>query len=87
MHFFSQSGNIEKLNKVVQFPEVLNLSPYMSGTNDKYPIYHLYAVVVHLGIMNAAYSGHYVSYVKDFKGDWFRIDDSRVCYQTVVQIF
>lgn len=59
----------------------------MSGTNDKYPIYHLYAVVVHLGIMNAAYSGHYVSYVKDFKGDWFRIDDSRVCYQTVVQIF
>ncbi|KAK4417086.1 Ubiquitin carboxyl-terminal hydrolase 17 [Sesamum alatum] len=73
-----RSGNLEKLNKLVQFPEVLNLSPYMSGMNDKYPVYDLYAVVVHLGIMNAAYSGHYVSYVKDFRGDWFRIDDSRV---------
>ncbi|KAL0350159.1 UNVERIFIED_CONTAM: Ubiquitin carboxyl-terminal hydrolase 17 [Sesamum radiatum] len=73
-----RSGNLEKLNKLVQFPEVLNLAPYMSGMNDKYPVYDLYAVVVHLGVMNAAYSGHYVSYVKDFQGDWFRIDDSRV---------
>ncbi|KAK6125856.1 hypothetical protein DH2020_040404 [Rehmannia glutinosa] len=75
-----RSGNLEKLNKLVKFPEVLNLSPYMSGMSDKYPIYHLYAVVVHLGLMNAAYSGHYVSYVKDFRGDWFRIDDSRVSH-------
>ncbi|PIN12517.1 Ubiquitin carboxyl-terminal hydrolase [Handroanthus impetiginosus] len=75
-----RSGNLEKLNKLVQFPEVLNLSPYMSGMNDKYPTYHLYAVVVHLGQMNAAYSGHYVSYVKDFRGDWYRIDDSRVSH-------
>ncbi|KAL7104312.1 hypothetical protein ACP275_08G236100 [Erythranthe tilingii] len=82
-----RSGNLEKLNKLVQFPEVLNLSPYMSGTSDKYPVYHLYAVVVHLGVMGAAYSGHYVSYVKDFRGDWFRIDDSRVSHvnlQTVL---
>lgn len=47
---------------------------------DKYPMYHLYAVVVHLGVMNGAYSGHYVSYVKNFQGQWFRIDDSRVSY-------
>ncbi|KAI3451214.1 hypothetical protein Pfo_007879 [Paulownia fortunei] len=84
-----RSGNLEKLNKLVQFPEVLNLSPYMSGMSDKYPIYHLYAVVVHLGIMNAAYSGHYVSYVKDFQGDWYRIDDSRVSHvdlETVLSV-
>ncbi|KAL6552136.1 hypothetical protein OROGR_008290 [Orobanche gracilis] len=74
-----RSGNLEKLNKLVKFPEVLNLSPFMSGMSDKYPVYHLYAVVVHLG-MNAAYSGHYVSYVKGFQGDWFRIDDSRVSH-------
>ncbi|KAG8383596.1 hypothetical protein BUALT_Bualt04G0030400 [Buddleja alternifolia] len=73
-----RAGNSEKLNKLVQFPEVLNLSPYMSGMSDKYPIYHLYAVIVHLGAMTATYSGHYVSYVKDFRGDWFKIDDSRV---------
>lgn len=52
----------------------------MSGTGDKYPMYHLYAVVVHLGVMNGAYSGHYVSYVKNSKGHWFRLDDSRVSY-------
>lgn len=77
-----QSGNLEKLNKAVSFPEMLNLSPYLSGMSDKYPVYRLYAVVVHLGIMNAAYSGHYVSYIKDVQGAWFRIDDSRVCYCT-----
>ncbi|KAL8476267.1 hypothetical protein ACS0TY_028802 [Phlomoides rotata] len=74
-----RSGNMEKLNKLVRFPEMLNLSPYLSGMSDEYPIYRLYAVVVHLGIMNTAYSGgHYVSYIKDFQGAWFRIDDSRV---------
>ncbi|XP_042020995.1 ubiquitin carboxyl-terminal hydrolase 17-like [Salvia splendens] len=73
-----RSGNFEKLTKHILFPEVLDLSPYMSATGDKYPIYHLYAVVVHLGVMNGAYSGHYVSYVKNSKGYWFRIDDSRV---------
>lgn len=73
-----QSGNFEKLNKSVRFPEVLNLAPYMSGTKDKCPLYNLYAVVVHLDIMNAAYSGHYVCYVKNSREEWFRIDDSMV---------
>ncbi|CAI9777656.1 unnamed protein product [Fraxinus pennsylvanica] len=73
-----RSGNLGKLDKLVQFPEVLNLAPFLSGTNDKCPIYSLYGLVVHLDIMNATYSGHYISYVKDFRGDWFRVDDSRV---------
>ncbi|EYU39312.1 hypothetical protein MIMGU_mgv1a001469mg [Erythranthe guttata] len=73
-----RSGNSEKLSKPIQFPEFLNLAPYMSGKSDKYPIYNLYAVVVHSNTMNAAYSGHYISYVKDFRGEWFRIDDTRV---------
>ncbi|XP_022879668.1 ubiquitin carboxyl-terminal hydrolase 17-like isoform X1 [Olea europaea var. sylvestris] len=73
-----RSGNLGKLDKLVQFPEVLNLTPFMSGTNDRCPIYSLYGLVVHLDIMNAAYTGHYISYVKDLQGDWFRVDDSRV---------
>ncbi|KAL0396506.1 UNVERIFIED_CONTAM: Ubiquitin carboxyl-terminal hydrolase 17 [Sesamum calycinum] len=75
-----RSSNLEKLNKLVQFPDILNLTPYMSGMGDKYPIYDLYAVVVHLTPMNAAYTGHYICYVKDFRGEWFRIDDSRVTH-------
>lgn len=73
-----QSGNFEKLNKSVQFPEVLDMTPYMSGRKDKSPFYSLYAVVVHLDIMNASFSGHYVCYVKNIQGEWFRTDDSRV---------
>ncbi|XVF59091.1 hypothetical protein PTKIN_Ptkin07bG0247000 [Pterospermum kingtungense] len=73
-----QSGNFGKLNKSVQFPEVLNLAPYMSEKSDKAAVYNLYAVVVHLDILNASFSGHYVCYVKSFHGEWFRIDDSTV---------
>ncbi|KAF5747328.1 Ubiquitin-specific protease 17 putative isoform 1 [Tripterygium wilfordii] len=73
-----QLGNYGKLNKFVQFPEVLDMSPYTSGTSDKSPLFSLYAVVVHLDTMNAAFSGHYVCYVKNFRGEWFRIDDSMV---------
>ncbi|KAF9604751.1 hypothetical protein IFM89_009703 [Coptis chinensis] len=69
-------GKFGKLNKVVLFLEILNLAPYMSGTSDKSPIYRLYAVVVHLDTMNAAFSRHYVCYIRNFKGKWLKIDDS-----------
>ncbi|EEF48611.1 conserved hypothetical protein [Ricinus communis] len=73
-----QSGKFGKLNKSIRFPEILDLAPYMSGTSDKSPIYRLYGVVVHLDIMNASFSGHYVCYVKNVQNKWFKIDDSTV---------
>ncbi|KAG0497616.1 hypothetical protein HPP92_002307 [Vanilla planifolia] len=73
-----QSGKFGKLNKMIRFPEFLNLAPYMSGSDDKSPVYGLYAVVVHNDVMNAAFSGHYVCYVKNMHGKWFKTDDSVV---------
>ncbi|WVZ20952.1 hypothetical protein V8G54_008274 [Vigna mungo] len=73
-----QSGKFGKLNKPIQFPEILNLAPFMSGTSDKSPIYRLYGVVVHLDTMNTAFSGHYVCYVKNIQNRWFKVDDSVV---------
>ncbi|KAE8714370.1 Ubiquitin carboxyl-terminal hydrolase 17 [Hibiscus syriacus] len=73
-----QFGKFGKLNKAIRFPEILNLAPYMSGTSDKSPIYKLYGVVVHLDIMNAAFSGHYLCYVKNAQNKWFKIDDNTV---------
>ncbi|KAJ1375368.1 Zinc finger, MYND-type [Sesbania bispinosa] len=73
-----QSGKFGKLNKPIQFPEILNLAPFMSGTSDKSPIYRLYGVVVHLDVMNASFSGHYVCYVKNIQNKWFKVDDSVV---------
>jgi ubiquitin C-terminal hydrolase len=59
----------------------------MSGTKDKYPFYNLYAVVVHLDVMNAAFSGHYICYVKNIQGEWFRTDDSRVKISFLTYLF
>ncbi|XP_021758930.1 ubiquitin carboxyl-terminal hydrolase 17-like isoform X1 [Chenopodium quinoa] len=73
-----QAGNFTKLKKAVQFPEFLNMSPYMSDSTDKYSQYSLYAVVVHLDVSRADFSGHYVCYVKNYCEEWFKIDDSAV---------
>ncbi|KAG6516288.1 hypothetical protein ZIOFF_026743 [Zingiber officinale] len=74
-----QSGKFGKLNKAVSFPEYLDLAPYMhSGSTDKSLGYKLYSVVVHLDVMNAAFSGHYVCYVKNIQGKWFKTDDAMV---------
>ncbi|CAM0951751.1 unnamed protein product [Alopecurus aequalis] len=73
-----QSGMFGKINKVIRFPEYLNLSSYMSTTDDYSPVYGLYAVVVHRDVNNAAFSGHYVCYVKDSQGKWHEMDDSQV---------
>ncbi|KAK1287530.1 Ubiquitin carboxyl-terminal hydrolase 16 [Acorus calamus] len=75
-----QSGKFGKLNKAVQFPAILNLGPFMDigARNDKSPVYSLYAVVVHLDVMNAAFSGHYVCYVKTSQNKWYKVDDSTV---------
>jgi len=74
-----QSGKFGKLNKPIRFPEFLNLTPYMRGGSDK-AVYRLYGVVVHLDIMNAAFSGHYVSYVRNAQNKWYKTDDSMVCF-------
>lgn len=72
-----QLGKFGKLNKSVRFPVHLDLAPYMSRV-DPCPLYNLYAVVVHVDVMNAAFSGHYICYVKSMKGKWFMINDSEV---------
>ncbi|XP_028191441.1 ubiquitin carboxyl-terminal hydrolase 15-like isoform X2 [Glycine soja] len=73
-----QEGRYGKINKCITFPEMLDMIPFMTGTGDIPPLYMLYAVVVHLDTLNASFSGHYVSYVKDLQGNWFRIDDIEV---------
>ncbi|KAL5668268.1 hypothetical protein ACJX0J_020489, partial [Zea mays] len=74
-----QSGKFGKISKAIRFPETLNIVCYMNpDTDDISPVYSLYAVVVHHDVMNAAFSGHYVCYVKDTHGKWFKADDSQV---------
>ncbi|CAH8374977.1 unnamed protein product [Eruca vesicaria subsp. sativa] len=74
-----ESDNFGKLSKPIHFPELLDISPYMSNPThgDHHPpMYSLYAVVVHLDA--TSFSGHYVCYIKTIHGEWFKIDDSNV---------
>ncbi|XP_021895044.1 ubiquitin carboxyl-terminal hydrolase 15 [Carica papaya] len=73
-----QEGRYGKINKCITFPDMLDMIPFMTRSGDIPPLYMLYAVVVHLDTLNASFSGHYVSYVKDLQGNWFRIDDTEV---------
>ncbi|XP_058101095.1 ubiquitin C-terminal hydrolase 15-like isoform X2 [Magnolia sinica] len=73
-----QTGKYGKINKCISFPDMLDMIPFMTGTGDSPPLYTLYGVVVHLDTLNASFSGHYVSYVKDLQGTWLRIDDTEV---------
>ncbi|KAL5973932.1 hypothetical protein ACLOJK_030591 [Asimina triloba] len=73
-----QSGRFGKLNKRVTFPEMLDLGPYMSESGNGTDLYRLYAVVVHVDMLNASFFGHYICYTQDFCGNWYRIDDCKV---------
>ncbi|ESQ54024.1 hypothetical protein EUTSA_v10024675mg [Eutrema salsugineum] len=73
-----QGGRYGKLNKRISFPETLDLSPYMSEGGEGSDVYKLYAVIVHLDMLNASFFGHYICYIKDFCGNWYRIDDSEI---------
>jgi len=68
---FQQQGfRLEKSNKHIQFPLILDMSPYTSkmcininrdNQNQKPAVYSLYGLVEHSGRLN---SGHYTAYVK-----------------------
>uniref|UniRef100_A0A1J3C7D3 ubiquitinyl hydrolase 1 n=1 Tax=Noccaea caerulescens TaxID=107243 RepID=A0A1J3C7D3_NOCCA len=73
-----QGGRFGKLNKRISFPETFDLGPYMTSGGEGSDVYKLYAVIVHLDMLNASFFGHYICYVKDFRGNWYRIDDSEV---------
>jgi ubiquitin carboxyl-terminal hydrolase 36/42 len=63
----------------------LDLTPYMSCT-DGSDLYDLYAVVVHLDMLNASFFGHYICYIKGYQGRWYKIDDCKVYSLTFVLI-
>lgn len=73
-----KGGRYGKLNKRISFPETLDLRPYMSRGGEGSDVYRLYAVIVHLDMLNASFFGHYICYIKDFSGNWYRIDDSEI---------
>merc|ERR1712048_350863 len=81
----SRNAPLKKIDTAVEYPEELDLAPYMSpasiDTNTKYD---LYAVINHMG---GCSGGHYTAFAKitppaaDRGGDWYEFNDSRVTRQ------
>jgi len=47
------------------------MAPHLRESYNKYK---LYAVICHIG--NSAFAGHYIAYISDSKGHWWKFDDS-----------
>ncbi|KAK2526409.1 hypothetical protein Q9233_008179 [Columba guinea] len=66
----------DKISKVVEYPQYLDLRPYMSQAAGEPLLYSLYAVLVHGG--GSCRAGHYFCYIKASDGLWYRMNDKSV---------
>lgn len=74
--FDRKTGHKKKLNTFINFPEVLDMGPFMEKTDEKC-VYELSAVLIHRGI--SAYSGHYIAHVRDaLSNDWYKFNDEEI---------
>uniref|UniRef100_A0A8C3XBD1 USP domain-containing protein n=1 Tax=Cyanoderma ruficeps TaxID=181631 RepID=A0A8C3XBD1_9PASS len=65
-----------KISKFVEYPEYLDLRPYMSDTAGEPLLCSLYAIVVHSG--DTCLEGHFFCYTKASNGLWYKMDDESV---------
>ncbi|NWT09979.1 UBP42 hydrolase, partial [Vireo altiloquus] len=65
-----------KISQVVEYPEYLDLRPYMSDTAGDALLYSLYALVVHSG--HSCLEGHFYCYTKASNGQWYKMNDVTV---------
>ncbi|GBP18137.1 Ubiquitin carboxyl-terminal hydrolase nonstop [Eumeta japonica] len=88
-----------KISTFVSFPAELDMTPFMSShrravdagaDNNNAPEgvfednrYSLFAVVNHLGSLDA---GHYTAYVRQMKGSWFKCDDHMITQASLREV-
>lgn len=77
-----------KINDRHEFPESIDLSPYLEHEEGSSPdplIYDLHGVLVHAGDIS---TGHYYAMIKpDKSNSWYRFDDDKVWKVTKRQVF
>ena len=75
---FSASG-LRKNGALVDYPEELDLNPYMSEETKGVGMYRLIATVCHVGFdYSGMLSGHYIAKCKSSSGTWNEFDDTNV---------
>lgn len=67
-------------NVKLNFGEILDIGNYVRMKENKNVIYHLYAIVTHLGPSNMG--GHFIAFCKSpIDSKWYRYNDSLVSYE------
>ncbi|XP_076459651.1 uncharacterized protein LOC143292880 [Babylonia areolata] len=74
-----------KINKHIQFPDKLNIRPYMSHRQGEAECYNLYAVLIHSG--HHCSMGHYYCYVRAPSNVWYIMNDASVHSVSASQVF
>jgi Ubiquitin carboxyl-terminal hydrolase len=73
---FDPYGRLVRLDKKIDIPLILEITPYMSSLNKaRPPPYELVAILVHQG--QSCDSGHYLAYIKN-NNQWYKCNDSVV---------
>lgn len=75
---FSHSDAGIKIATAISFPNMIDMTPFMSKTtkNDPFPLdnrYSLFAVINHSG--NSANEGHYIAFVRQHYEYWYKCND------------
>ncbi|KAI9269716.1 cysteine proteinase [Helicostylum pulchrum] len=79
------TDNMVKINDRHEFPEKINLRPFLSESMETPQVYVLHGVLVHTGNLTG---GHYYSFVRPKKDNkWFKFDDDRVTPASLQQVF
>ncbi|XP_059143217.1 ubiquitin carboxyl-terminal hydrolase 48-like [Physella acuta] len=75
--FDKNKGHKKKLSSFIQFPETLDMSPYLQTEDVDEAVYELTAVLIHRG--PTAYSGHYIAHIREQDtGAWYKYNDEEI---------
>jgi ubiquitin C-terminal hydrolase len=76
--FIGYGFSSEKVHKIIEYPRVLDMEPFVSDTqlNQGQLKYELYAVLVHSGY--TLDFGHYYCFVRSSLDSWYEMDDCQV---------
>ncbi|CAG9863922.1 unnamed protein product [Phyllotreta striolata] len=71
----------KKVPAVISFPEMLDMTPFMSRNEEQTPFpidnrYTLFAVIIHIG--ERMDMGHYVTYVRQQHNYWYKCNDEDI---------
>lgn len=75
INFKRYNNYLQKNNKLIDYPKILDLNDYTLGPEKKKSKYELYAIANHSGNCS---QGHYYSFIKNLDNNWYNFNDEIV---------